>query len=74
MALILKLNDQKDEKFQTCSGNNYGLKQQIWNFKKWPLILLSMVFPGHSYMGKANMPNPKLFVKCKGHNYYKIIF
>lgn len=29
MALILKLNDQKDEKFQTCSGNNYGLKQQI---------------------------------------------
>lgn len=34
MALILKLNDQKDEKFQTRSENNYSLKQQIWNFKK----------------------------------------
>lgn len=29
MALILKLNDQNDEKFQTRSENNYSLKQQI---------------------------------------------
>lgn len=46
MALILKLSDPNDYKFQKSSENNYDLKQ-VLNFKKWPVIFSSIV----SYFG-----------------------
>lgn len=42
---IMTLKWPEDEKFQKCSKNNYGLKQQILNFKKWPVISPSTVLP-----------------------------
>lgn len=46
MALILKLSDPNDYKFQKSSENNYDLKQ-VLSFKKWPVIFPSIV----SYFG-----------------------
>lgn len=46
MALIRKLSDPNDYKFQKSSENNYDLKQ-VLNFKKWPVIFSSIV----SYFG-----------------------